>query len=122
ELDMSDMEVLKTLRPGDNGTKRLTTRYGDRLICVRYRQDKTLNRRYTTVEIIVDEGPIEQNKIYRHAPEERALMVNIFIAPGDANTRARVLEAGGMYLPDCKLWSLSLGKVVKLGLIDRLRS
>ena len=115
------MEVLKTLKPGDNGTKRLTSRYGDRLVCVRYRQDKATNRRYTTVEIIVDEGPIEQNKIYRLAPEERALMVNVFISLHDAQTRALVMEAGGIYQPETKLWRLPLGKVVKLGLIDRLR-
>ncbi len=116
------MDVLKTLKPGDNGTKRLSSRYGDRLVCVRYRQDKARNRRYTTVEIIVDEGPIEQNKLYRLAPEERGLLVNIFIAHQDSETRAKVLEAGGVYQPESKLWKLALGKVVKLGLIDRMRS
>ena len=116
------MEVLKTLKPGDNGTKRLSNRYGDRLVCVRYRQDKSRNRRFTTVEIIVDEGPIEQNKIYRLAPEERALMVNVFIARGDAETRKKVIQAGGAYTGQGDLWQLALGKVVRLGLIDRLRS
>ena len=115
------MDVLKTLKPGDNGTKRLTARYGDRLVCVRYRQDKTKNRRYTTIEIIVDEGPIEQNKLYRLAPEERALNVCIYVADGDNETRAKVIEAGGKYLPERRLWCLPLGKVVKLGLIERLR-
>lgn len=118
----SDMDVLKTLKPGDNGTKRLTHRYGDRLVCVRYRQDKAKNRRYTTVEIIVDEGPIEQNQIYRLAPEERALMVSLFIHHNDTETRAKVLEAGGIFLEKEKLWRLPLGKVVKLGLVDRMRS
>lgn len=118
----ANMDVLKTLKPGDNGTKRLTSRYGDRLVCVRYRQDKAKNRRYTTVEIIVDEGPIEQNKLYRLAPEERTLSVCVFVASGDQETRAKVIEAGGIYLPDRRLWSLPLGKVVKLGLIDRLQN
>ena len=116
----SDMDVLKTLRPGENGTKRLAARYGDRLVCVRYRQDKEKNRRYTTVEIIIDEGPIEQNKIYRLAPEERTLNVTIEIAPGDTETRARVIDAGGVHLKG-RLWTLALGKVVKLGLIERMR-
>lgn len=71
------MDVIKTLKPGDSGTKRLSARYGDRLVCVRYRKDEDQNRRYTTVELIVGEGPIEQNKLYRLAPEERALVVTI---------------------------------------------
>ena len=115
------MEVLKTLKPGENGTKRLTHRYGDQLVCVRYRQDKAKNRRYTTVELIIDEGPIEQNKIYRLAPEERALMVSLYIHPNDSQTRATVIEAGGIYLKEEKLWRLPLGKVVKLGLVDRMK-
>ncbi len=115
------MDVIKTLKPGDSGTKRLSARYGDRLVCVRYRKDEALNRRYTTIELIVDEGPIEQNKLYRLAPEERALMVNVFIACGDVEARRKVIEAGGIYLPDRKLWAVPLGKVVKLGLVDRIR-
>ncbi|MDY6921765.1 MAG: hypothetical protein SV765_16320 [Pseudomonadota bacterium] len=52
------MDVTKTLRPGDSGTKRLKQRYGDRLVCVRYRKDAGRQRRYTTVELIVDEAPV----------------------------------------------------------------
>lgn len=115
------MDVIKTLKPGDPGTKALKKRYGDRLVCVRYRKDDALNRRYTTVELIVDEGPLEKNKQYRLAPEERALVVSIHIARGDNETRRRVIEAGGVYLSDRKLWALPLGKVVKLGLISRMR-
>ena len=33
----------------------------------------------------------------------------------------KVIEAGGVYMADRKLWALPLGKVVKLGLIDRLK-
>ena len=61
------MEVIKTLRPGDSGTKKLTEHYGDRLVCVRYRKDGKRQRRYTTIELIVDEGPIDHAKIYRLA-------------------------------------------------------
>jgi len=55
------MEVVKTLRPGDSGTKKLTERFGDRLVCVRYRKDGDKKRRYTTIELIVDEGPTDDN-------------------------------------------------------------
>ena len=50
------MEARATLRPGQKGTKKLVTRFGDRLICVRYRYDTTRGKRFTTVELIVDES------------------------------------------------------------------
>ncbi|RLT96368.1 hypothetical protein [Ketobacter sp.] len=115
------MEVIKTLRPGDSGTKKLTERYGDRLICVRYRKDEAKKRRYTTIELIVDEGPIDHNKLYRLSPEERCLSVGVFIAKGDLEARKQVLDAGGVYDHLADLWRLPLGKVVKLGMVERLR-
>jgi hypothetical protein len=33
------MHVLAMRRPGQRGTRKLVTRYGDRLVCVRYRYD-----------------------------------------------------------------------------------
>ncbi|MBA56266.1 MAG: hypothetical protein CMK89_17595 [Pseudomonadales bacterium] len=115
------MEVIKTLRPGDSGTKKLTERYGDRLVCVRYRKDEAKKRRYTTIELIVDEGPVDQNKLYRLSPEERSLSVGVYIAKGDLATRKLVIEAGGVYDRLADLWRLPLGKVVKMGMVERLR-
>lgn len=115
------MDVIKTLRPGDSGTKKLSQRYGDRLVCVRYRKDEQKKRRYTTIELIVDEGPIDHNKLYRLTPEERALAVGVFIAKSDVSTRRLVIGEGGVYDQLADLWRLPLGKVVKLGMIERLR-
>ena len=53
------MEVIKTLKPGDCGTKKLHKRFGEQVVCVRYRRDLVNNRRYTTIELVVDESPIE---------------------------------------------------------------
>lgn len=52
------MECRKRLTPGMNGTKRYLNRFGDRLLYVRYRVDPVQKRRVTTVELIVDEGPM----------------------------------------------------------------
>ncbi|MGH8524782.1 MAG: hypothetical protein ACREXY_11365 [Gammaproteobacteria bacterium] len=49
------MDVRVTLKPGQKGTRRLATRYGDRLVRVRYRYDKVKRKRYKTIELIVDE-------------------------------------------------------------------
>lgn len=50
------MKVRLTLRPGDNGTKKYHARYGERLVCVRYRYDVARKLRFTTVELIVDQN------------------------------------------------------------------
>jgi len=42
--------------PGQKGTRRLATLYGDRLVCVRYRYDKAKRKRYNTIGLIVEEA------------------------------------------------------------------
>ena len=51
-----------TLAPGQNGTKKLARRFGQRLICVRYRYDDATKRRFKTVELVVDEIPWERSR------------------------------------------------------------
>jgi hypothetical protein len=48
------METRLTLRPGQNGTKKLVERYGERLVRVRYLYDPQARRRLKTVELIVE--------------------------------------------------------------------
>jgi hypothetical protein len=47
------VRTLKTLKPGQKGTKELLTRYGTSLLCVRYRYDETTGERVKTGELIV---------------------------------------------------------------------
>jgi len=56
------MEVIKTLNAGSPGTKRYQQRYGDRQVCVRYRRDETGKRRLTTVEIVVEDFPLQATR------------------------------------------------------------
>lgn len=51
------MDTKLTLKPGKRGTKKLVRKYGDRLICVRYRYDDKKKMRYKTVELIIDARP-----------------------------------------------------------------
>jgi hypothetical protein len=51
------MRVRLVRRPGQHGTREHVEKYGDKLICVRYRYDAATQRRYKTIEIIVDEAP-----------------------------------------------------------------
>ena len=50
------MQARQTLTPGQKGTKKFLERYGKQLICVSYRYDDQRRKRFTTVEIIVEES------------------------------------------------------------------
>lgn len=51
------MKAHTNLKPGQNGTRRLVEKYGDALLCVRYRYDELRDVRLKTVQIIVEERP-----------------------------------------------------------------
>jgi len=44
------------LKPGQKGTKRLTDKYGDALVCIRFRYDAESRQRLKTVELIVEKA------------------------------------------------------------------
>jgi hypothetical protein len=54
---LKQMKTHKHLKPGENGTLRLVERFGDALLCIRYRYDAIRDVRIKTAEIIVDEKP-----------------------------------------------------------------
>jgi len=54
---LKHMKAHKHLKPGENGTVRLVERFGDSLLCVRYRYDAIRDMRIKTAEIIVEERP-----------------------------------------------------------------
>ena len=53
----TSLETRLNLQPGQNGTKALVRKYGERLVCVRYRYDQQTGRRYKTVELIEETTP-----------------------------------------------------------------
>lgn len=55
---LKDMKTYKHLKPGQGGTKRLVDKYGDTLICVRYRYDEMRGIKLKTVEIVIEESPM----------------------------------------------------------------
>lgn len=53
------MRICRYINAGQDGTKRLTKQYGDRLVRVRYRYDEHTQKRYKTVELVVEEWECE---------------------------------------------------------------
>ena len=111
------MEIKSTLLPGQNGTKQLLKKFGDQLICVRYRYDKARKKSYKTVELIVDERdwiPSKVVSVNKH--------VHIRIGFGETELREMVKITGGNWDEDKKAWHLSYRKVLEMGLERRIIS
>jgi hypothetical protein len=112
-LPVSQTRILKKLDPGQDGTKKLVRQFGPQLVCVRYRQDRTAGRRYTTVEIVVDAGPMPDDH-----RSSRTLLVRI--RPMETELRQAVVQAGGLWDPRQRAWQLKKSAVQRLRLQDRL--
>jgi hypothetical protein len=110
------------LRPGDPGTHKLLHRFGDQLVCVRYRYDPDTNLRMTTVELAVDTGLVASRR--RRAPQRTTEIANepvlVRVAYDEIELRQRVRQAGGRWLRDRKLWQMSNNDAKRLGLSGRV--
>ncbi len=110
-----------TLKPGQNGTKRLTEKYGERLLCVRYKYDKTNQKRYLTVELIEEEIDWVESPGPAQVPapvssERLAVRVEYW----ENQLREKVKTAGGIWRPRQRVWELGYESVVALGLESRV--
>lgn len=101
--------VLKTLWPPQPGTLPWRDRFGDRLVCVRYRHDAHSAHRYTTVELLVDHAPVRVVRSRRKAWELR-------MAPIKPALRRALRQAGAEWDPETEVWRLTLTMARKLGI------
>lgn len=112
------IETRLTLAPGQNGTKKLLARYGERLVCVRYRYDAARKVRHKTVELIVETVPWAPNRRnQRRVPED---MVGVRIAFSETALRERIKAAGAIWRPRQRLWEVDWKTVLDLGLQGRV--
>lgn len=109
------MDVKATLAPGQNGTKRLYKKYGDQLVCVRYRYDKARQKRLKTIELIIDEQDWSPGVAI---PMDSRVAIQI--GYGETELRESVKMAGGYWNPEKKVWMLSYQKVLEMGLERRV--
>lgn len=128
------MHVLAIRRPGQRGTQKLVTHYGDRLVCVRYRYDAAAGKRYKTAEIIIDEAAWTPPPPHPDAPkpvlkvdyiddldtrpEHREVGVKVFFR--ENALRERVKAAGGRWSKTEKLWQMPYEMALSLGLEHRI--
>lgn len=103
--------VRKTLRPGEAGTRQFVAEYGDRLVCVRRREDATRLRRYVTVELVVKESAMALPS---------GATVRVRVRMDEPVLRQRVKAAGGQWNARVRAWELPYGAARALSLEDRI--
>ncbi|MFQ5652752.1 MAG: hypothetical protein ACE5IY_22700 [bacterium] len=110
------MRSKRKLKPGDPGTQKFLRRYGEDLVCVRYRYDATAGRRVTTVELIVEAGPWQKRP--DRIPQNKTVRIRVDHA--ETQLRKLVKNAGGKWNAEERLWELQYGEVKQLGLTKRM--
>jgi hypothetical protein len=103
---LKDMKSSKHLKPGQAGTKRLVEKYGDALLCVRYRDDEQRGVRLKTVELIVGEKPLPSGRRYQDND-----MVALAVHYSEKIFRDIVKAAGGRWDQEQKLWRIKYGAI-----------
>lgn len=105
----------KKLKPGQPGTKRLVTQYGQSLLSVRYRYDAEQSRkRFKTVELIVEESP------WSPPPIKPDKLVGVRVELNETELQRKVKLAGGKWFSQHKVWQLRYDQAVALGLEARI--
>lgn len=110
------MRARAKLRPGQPGTKKLLARYGDRLLCVRYRYDEATRRRIKTVELVVDEADWLPPR--PDPGDSEPVLVRIEFS--ERALREKIKSAGGTWQPETKLWRVRARVARRLGLTGRI--
>ena len=102
------MKTRLILKPGQRGTKRLVEKYGDALLCVRFRYDEKSHKRLKTVELIVEKCD--------WTPPPPRFAVDAFVAlridASNMPLRAQAKTAGAKWNSEKKLWFVAYGKIV----------
>ena len=110
------MHIRLTLPPHQRGAKQLLAKYGNRLLCVRYRYDSQQKKRLKTVELIEEERP--WNPEGKQQDGRRLVYVQGAAAEGEV--RRQVKGAGGRWRPQYGVWELPYEQVVALQLGQRI--
>lgn len=101
------MKTRLILKPGQSGTKKLVEKYGDALLCVRFKYDAESRQRLKTVELVVEKTE------WTPSPPRYAVdtLVSLRIDAFDMPSRSQAKVAGGRWDPEKKLWFVKYGKI-----------
>ena len=119
---IKDTDVIKTLRPGANGTKKFLQHYGESLVAVRYRRDNQRKRQLTTIELVIDEREPPTAAICRNGElsRQRLELQSIKLDYDEIELRQAVKRCGARWDAKQKVWWLKREDIVALRLNDRV--
>lgn len=103
--------VIKKIGCDQRGAQRWRRQFGERLVCVRYRDCDEQQERIVTVEIVVDRWP---------APPPGDEPVGVRIERHEIELRARAKEAGASFDWSRRLWVMPRRTARVLGLARRI--
>ena len=115
------MDVVKTIKPNQNGAKRFTEKYGERLVAVRYRKDQQQKRLFTTIELVVD-----ARESFPHVNQEAVLAlknqqwVAVKLDFKEKNLREQIKQKKGRWSQANTVWVLQYQDAVALGITQRI--
>jgi hypothetical protein len=109
------MDVVKSLNPSKNGSKRFVERYGNDLIAARYRHDAEKQISDTTVELTV-ERKNKPTKTRAQPPAQPAATVAVRTHFHEKDLQLADNHAGGKLHPEIKAWMPAYDAVAQLGL------
>jgi hypothetical protein len=113
---LKDMKSYAHLKPGQKGTMRLVEKFGDTLLCVRYRYDEKRGLRLKTAEIIVEARPGSPSFHYRDTD-----IVAVVVPYPQKALRDKLKAAGGRWDPEERLWRVRYGSIRgDAGLVERI--
>jgi hypothetical protein len=113
------MQVRTVRKPGERGTQKLVEKYGERLVCVRYR--------YKTVELIIAAEPwvptSEATRIDKVPPineRHHTPRVPVRFNYYEKDLQRQIKAIGGTWEPTKKLWYAPEEYVRRIGLDKRI--
>ena len=117
------MKTKLSIKAGEKGTKKLCEKFGESLVCVRYRYDDTNKKRYKTVELIIEETdwePTENSKQEKIGKQKDEMLVGVRIGIGEGRLQQEMRNAGGKWNRQNQLWEIGYETALRLGLKDRV--
>lgn len=99
------MKTRARLNPGKKGTKKFVEKYGDALVCIRYRYDEQKRKQYKTVEIIVSESDWTPPP----AKYPDSTLVALKISVKETVQQSQVKAVGGRWDIEKKVWIVPYG-------------
>lgn len=110
------MFTRRKINAGEPGSKKYLEKYGEKLVCVRYKYDEEKSERVTTVELVESKGT---GKRKAGIPYNKKVLVKINF--DEHGLRNDIKMYGGRWNPDLKLWETNYKTASELNITSRIK-